>query len=124
MSDRRISDRRGGDKELDDRVEQLEQTVAQIAPVAVHLAEMNIRSAEIARQQADLRGDMKEGQAQLHAELNAWVDRLDRRLDPLHTRLRRAEYALVAVVLAIGSPKVGGPDVVHTTSTLIRTWLG
>lgn len=99
-------------RRIDDRVDSLEKTVDQIAPVAVHLAEMNVRFAQVQQQQADLRAD-----------LNSWIERMDKRLDPLHARLRKVEYAVIAIGLAAISPKIGGPDVSHVVSTVIQTWL-
>lgn len=39
-------------------------------------------------------------------------------------RFGRIEKLTLALVLAVASPKLGGPDVSHVVSTVVQTWLG
>lgn len=79
---------------LEQRQDEQARTLEMLAPVAVRIAEISVRQAE-------------------HT---ARFDRIDRRLDPLRTRLRRVEYAIVALVVAVGSPKLGVPSVPEVAS--------
>lgn len=98
-----------GERRIGERVARLEErskeqgrTLAEIAPVAVHLAEMSLR----------------------YEDTQSGIERIERRLDSLHPRLRKVEYAVIALGIAAFSPKFGGPtlsDAVNTAISLFRT---
>lgn len=93
-----------GDRRVGERVARLEErsaeqsrTLAEIAPVAVHLAEMGLR----------------------YEETQSGIERIERRLDSLHPRLRKVEYAVIALGIAAFSPKLGGPSLSHAVGVVI-----
>lgn len=81
---------------LEEKAAGLEREVRSIAPAATHIAQIEVQYTWI-----------KESLQRIE----------EKRLDPLHVRLRRVEYAVVALVLAIGSPKVGGPSLPQVASS-------
>lgn len=98
-TERRIGERVA---RLEERSEDQGRIIDAVAPVAVHLAEMNVKYAEIQRS----------------------TDRIENRLDDLHPRLRKLEYAVVALTVTVAStvasPLLGGPSVGHSVSVVLQ----
>lgn len=88
MSDERVA-------RIEERQADQARTLESLAPLGVHLAGIDVKLTEVAHQ----------------------LDRIEtKRLDPLHVRVRRVEYAIVALIVAVGSPKVGGPSLPQVTA--------
>lgn len=89
-TDRRLDgERRTGERiaALETNDEAQDRTLEAIAPVAVHLAEMNVK----------------------YAGIHDTVKEIKEDLDGLHPRIRKLEYAVIALGVAAFSPKLGGP---------------
>lgn len=118
--DRSGAERRAGEeRRLDERVARLEQrsddqgrALESIAPVSVHFAEINLMYRET-----------KEGVDRIETGLERMQERVDRRFDHLHTRLRRTEYAVVALsVTGIGA--LGGRVIPQITAAVATGPIG